>query len=85
MSGIRSQATPARGDLAETIPYDEMRRLCGLPDIEHLDLMAVIRKRGLNQAISCMQLTGAFQQEEDGRIQWTPHPMTALFAPGDAG
>lgn len=57
------------------IPYDEMRRLCGLPDIEHLDLMAVIRKHGLNQAISFMQLTGTFQQEEDGRIQWTPDPM----------
>lgn len=85
MSEIRSQATPAKDGLAAAIPYDEMRRLCGLPDIEHLDLMAVIRKHGLNQAISCMQLTGTFQQEEDGRIQWTPHPMTALFTAGDAG
>lgn len=85
MSGIRSQATPARDELAETIPYDEMRRLCGLPDIEHLDLMAVIREHGLNQAISFMQLTGAFQQEEDGRIQWTAHPVTVLFAPEGAG
>lgn len=61
--------------MSEQIPYDDTRRLCGLPDIEHLDLMAVIRKHGLNQAISFMQLTGTFQQEEDGRIQWTPHPM----------
>ncbi|OCC20839.1 hypothetical protein AS590_23065 [Prescottella equi] len=62
-----------------------MRRLCGLSDIEHLDLMAVIREHGLNQAISFMQLTGAFQQEEDGRIQWTAHPVTVLFAPEGAG
>lgn len=85
MSEIRSQATPARDDLAETIPYDEMRRLCGLPDIEDLDLMAAIRKHGLNQAISFMQLTGTFQQEEDGRIQWSPHPIAVLFAPEGAG
>lgn len=61
--------------MTQKIPYDEMRRLCGLPDIDHLDLMAVIRKRGLNQAISFIQLTGTFEQEEDGRIQWTAHPM----------
>ena len=47
--------------MSEQIPYDEMRRLCGLPDIEHLELMAVIRKHGLNQAISLMQLAGTFQ------------------------
>ncbi|WP_158656599.1 hypothetical protein [Rhodococcus qingshengii] len=56
-----------------------------MPDIEHLDLMAIIREHGLNQAISFMQLTGAFQQEEDGRIQWTSHPITVLFAPEGAG
>lgn len=66
--------TLCRGAPVSEIPYEEMRRLCGLPDIEHLDLMALIRKHGLNQAISFMQLTGTFQQQEDGRIQWTPDP-----------
>lgn len=42
MSEIRSQATPARDELAEPIPYDEMRRLCGLPDVR-----AYVAKREL--------------------------------------
>ena len=41
-SEIRSQATPARDELAEAIPYDEMRRLCGLPDVR-----AYVAKREL--------------------------------------
>ncbi|MFF1392106.1 hypothetical protein [Rhodococcus erythropolis] len=86
-TAMRTLAQPLRGDasMSGMIPYDEMRRLCGLPDIDQLDLMAVIRKHGLNQAISFMQLTGAFRQQEDRRIQWTVHPITVLFAPEGAG
>ncbi|MCZ9634709.1 hypothetical protein [Rhodococcus sp. BH5] len=34
------------------IPYDEMRRLCGLPDMQTLDMLAGIRKYGLNHFLN---------------------------------
>lgn len=38
--------------MSELIPYDEMRRLCGLPDMQTLDMLAGIRKYGLNHFLN---------------------------------
>lgn len=49
----------AQRDELGVIPYDEMRRLCGLPDMGMLDMLDDVRRYGLaNVLVNLIQFHG---------------------------
>ncbi|MCW2092816.1 UNVERIFIED_ORG: hypothetical protein M2328_006096 [Rhodococcus erythropolis] len=68
--------------MKQQIPYDEMRRLCGLPDMRLLDLLDDVERYGLaNVIMNIIQFHGPIPEYPDERerevVASLPKPSTS--------
>lgn len=65
--------------MSEQIPHDEMRRLCGLPDMRLLDLLDDVERYGLaNVIVNLIQFHGPIPEDPD---EHEPEVVTPLPKP----
>lgn len=62
--------------MTQQIPYDEMRRLCGLPDMRLLDLLDDVERYGLaNVIVNLIQFHGPIPEYPEERKSEVATPL----------
>lgn len=62
--------------MSQQIPYDEMRRLCGLPDMRLLDLLDDVERYGLaNVIVNLIQFHGPIPEYPDEHERGVAAPL----------